>query len=358
MITAEYRSDLQNFTILHNEFIETEILTGNEKLVFIAIKRYMNNESRTAFPSIARIAKSARMCKSTVKKTLKSLEAKGIIEIEHRRTDEKGNTSNLYIIYDYKAMWTVNDSAEIKQTIKQEQAQEAIRLLESMGYTIDNKMISAPEITEMEEKDVSEVIPEEETVSKDVVIKKEKPISAPTRVADISTNKNKSFNNDTAPAQKSQPLEKYPLDWIKQHFEYDTMLFDNPSHKKDIDAVMDILHTALNTTKKTIRINGEDKPAMVVIGKLMKLDFLNIKYVIDKFSEQTGRIKNPTAYMLTLLYNAPEQHHLDISNLVQHDMYGVPEQITDAGLTDAQPEATGKSPEPHIPEKKGGGMFE
>ena len=60
---------------------------------------------------------------------------------------------------------------------------------------------------------------------------------------------------------------------------------------------------------------------MVVIGKLMKLDYSEIMYCIEKYSEQTERIKNPTAYMLTLLYNAKEQMNLDISNQVQHDMY-------------------------------------
>ena len=84
---------------------------------------------------------------------------------------------------------------------------------------------------------------------------------------------------------------------------------------------MSILHTSLNTTKATIRIGGEDKPAMVVIGKLMKLDYSDIMYAIEKYQEQTDRIKNPTAYMLTLLYNAKEQSNLDITNQVQHDMY-------------------------------------
>lgn len=60
---------------------------------------------------------------------------------------------------------------------------------------------------------------------------------------------------------------------------------------------------------------------MVVISKLMKLDYSEIMYAIDKFAEQTERIKNPTAYMLTLLYNAKEQMNLDITNQVQHDMY-------------------------------------
>ena len=70
---------------------------------------------------------------------------------------------------------------------------------------------------------------------------------------------------------------------------------------------MNILYTTMNTTRATIRIAGDNKPTMVVISKLMKLHNESIMYALDKFSEQTERIKNPTSYMLTILYNAPEQ---------------------------------------------------
>ncbi len=83
---------------------------------------------------------------------------------------------------------------------------------------------------------------------------------------------------------------------------------------------MSILHTAMNTTKPTIRIAGQDKPCMLVIGKLMKLHKESIMYAIEKYQEQTERIKNPLSYMLTILYNAPEQYSLDIQNQVSHDM--------------------------------------
>lgn len=99
------------------------------------------------------------------------------------------------------------------------------------------------------------------------------------------------------------------------------MIHDNPYKKQSIDSVMDILHTTLNTSKKTIRIAGTDKPTMVVIGKLMKLNNESILYAIKKFQEQTERVKNPTSYMLTILYMAPEQFHLDITNQVQHDLF-------------------------------------
>ncbi len=98
------------------------------------------------------------------------------------------------------------------------------------------------------------------------------------------------------------------------------MVLDYPLQQNDIDSVMSILYTAMNTTKSTIKISGENRPAMAVIGKLMKLHKESIMYAIKQFSEQTERIKNPTAYMLTILYNAPEQFNLDIQNRVSHDM--------------------------------------
>lgn len=98
------------------------------------------------------------------------------------------------------------------------------------------------------------------------------------------------------------------------------MVLDNPYSQQDIDSVMNILYTTMNTIKTTVRIAGEDKPSMVVIGKLMKMHKESIMYAIDKFSEQTERIKNPISYMLTILYNMPEQFNLDIQNQVSHDM--------------------------------------
>ncbi len=158
-------------------------------------------------------------------------------------------------------------------------------------------------------------------------IEEKRSISAPTKVTDIDINTKLKINNTTKIAEsQAQPSERYALDQIHQYFEYEILIQDPHYTHDDIDSVMFILHTALNTVKPTIRINGEDKPSMVVIGKLMKLNMQDIKYSIDKFKEQTDRIKNPTAYMLTILYNAKEQSNLDFANMVHHDMHGMPEQ--------------------------------
>ena len=152
------------------------------------------------------------------------------------------------------------------------------------------------------------------------VLGKEKRLeSEPTKAQNQALKTNIYTNKDTMKQTESQHLERYTINQIKQLFDYDIMLHDNPYSQQDIDSVIDILYTALNTNKETIRIAGQDKPSMVVIGKLMKLHKESIMYAIETYQKQTERIKNPTSYMLTILYNAPEQFNLDIQNQVSHN---------------------------------------
>ena len=130
-------------------------------------------------------------------------------------------------------------------------------------------------------------------------------------------------SNYIADNAKSQELERYSMQEIKEHFDYKTMINDRADEKESIDSVINVIYDIVNTRKKTVRINGEDKPTMVVIGKLMKLNYSEIMYCIDKFNDKTERVKNQNSYMLTLLYNAKERMHFDISNQVQHDMYNL-----------------------------------
>ena len=128
-------------------------------------------------------------------------------------------------------------------------------------------------------------------------------------------------SNYIADNAKSQELERYTMQEIKDHFDYNVMINDRADEKESIDSVINVIYDVLNTSKKTIRINAENKPTMSVQSKIMKLNYSEIMYCIDKFNEKTERIKNTTAYMLTLLYNAKERMHFDVSNQVQHDMY-------------------------------------
>lgn len=156
---------------------------------------------------------------------------------------------------------------------------------------------------------------------KNITRKEKAPTSVPTKVSDVSTNKNSSSSNDdTTPAPESQVSERYTMEEIRKRYDYYIYMLHNPVLRDDIDTVFNVLYDALNTTKETLRVNREDKPAMVVISRLLKLDMETILYVIEQYRKQTCRIKNVKGYLLSMLYNAKEQCHLDIQNQVSYDM--------------------------------------
>lgn len=290
------------FTIIYDDCFESDVFDNiYQKMVYMTLKKFANSNNQ-CFPSLKKIASVASISIRKVQETLKELRDKVLIGIKSQFRPDGGRTSNLYTIYDIAELHNTSNEKETTTTLGEKSVLKTETEITSNNTTIKKATV----VSEAEE---------------DIEIKKE-PISAQNKVTDIDIN-NKLKINDTTQAAKSQvqPSERYTLDQIHQHFDYETLI-QNPHYVKErIDSVMSILYTALNTTKPTIRINGEDKPSKVVISKLMKLNMMDIEYSIDKFKEQTERINNPTAYMLTILYNSKEQAELDFTNMVEHDMY-------------------------------------
>lgn len=284
---------------IYHDFLDSTIINGKEKLIFILLKRYLNfNDDKsgvagTVYPTLDTLSKQSGMTKKTVIGILKKLESKGLIVVKQQGL----NRPNIYTIRDFSGIWKAGTDEEVKEAIdlyeEEYEDSKIIERLKSKGYKV------------IKEKELETTEPTKVTVESSTKFNR----------YDIS----KSIPNP----QKSQELERYTTEQIKQFFDYDILANDKLLYKKDIDAVFAVLHTALNTTKAKMRVGGEDKPTMVVIRKLMQLDYADIRYCIDKYAEQTQRIKNPTAYMLTLLYNAKEQRDLDISNQVNYDMYNL-----------------------------------
>lgn len=282
-------TDQRSFVMVYHDFLKSELLDNHYQIIIYIFLKMFANSNNQCFPSAKKLSQLTKIGITKVKATLNELEEKNIITKENRIRSDGGKSSNLYTIHDFKELWTAGSNEEVATVIEKYEDSKLISILESKGY---------------------------------MVIKEKGPTSAPTKVTDVSTQLNclKQFDN-TIPVPKSQELERYTLKEIKELFGYDTMIYDNPDEQEHIDSVMDILYTTMNTNKTTIRIARTDKPTMVVIGKLMKLNNESILYAIRKYKEQTERIKNPTAYMLTILYMAPEQYKLDITNQVQHDLF-------------------------------------
>lgn len=279
----------------YHDFLDSTIINGKEKLIFILLKRYLNFRddksgiSGTVYPTLDTLSKQAGMTKKTVIGILKKLESKGLIVVKQQGL----NQPNIYTIRDFSGVWTAGTDEEVKAAIElyedEYEDSKIIERLRNKGYKV------------IKEKGLESTPTKEQTQA---------PIN----------NSVLNLYNYITDDEKSQVAERYSMEQIKEYFYYDIMVHDNPYKQKSIDMVMNILYDALNTSKKTIRVSGEDKPAMVVQSKLMKLDNSCIMYAIEKFSENTERVKNPISYMLTILYKAQEQYDLDIQNQVSHDM--------------------------------------
>lgn len=82
---------MSNFTTIENMILETEALTLHEKMVYISLRRFMNNSTDTAFPGAKRLARMSRMSERKVRECIKSLNEKGWVGVERRQND-----TNLY----------------------------------------------------------------------------------------------------------------------------------------------------------------------------------------------------------------------------------------------------------------------
>lgn len=284
-------TDQRKFTIIYNDFLESKLLNYYEKMIFITLKKFADNDTKRAFPSLNTIQKITGISLSQIRRSIEHMKELGVITIENRIDKEKGHQSNIYTLYDYAEIWDIGSSEDVKTIAEEISERKLVAELQAKGYT---------------------------------VIKEKELDTEPTKAQHQALQKNNSnfykYNN-TSDFKKSQDLENYSLEFIHTLYDYKIMIHDYPYEQGNIDAVMNILKDTLNTTLPTIRIGQEDKPTMVVISKLMKLNYSEILYVIQKYKEQTERVRNPKNYILTMLYQAKEQMDLDITNQVQHDMY-------------------------------------
>lgn len=285
-IIVQLASPERYYTKCYHDFMDCNLLNGEEKIVFLALKRFLDvkSEQGKVFPTIETIQDMIGWGNQKVVKHIKSLVKKGVV----KKIRQGLSKPNIYILSDYATMWTcdtVEDMAAVadNQGVKPLTPEQHIAELERMGYKVE--------------------------------IKEKKLASEPTKAHKQALDNQNFFKEQNTTDKPKSQAEWYSIEQIKELFDYAILIADHPEHEADLQAVFDILYEVLNTSKPTVRISGEDKPQAVVTGKLMKLTHYDIQYAIDKFHEQTGEIKNTRAYLLTILYHSREQSYLDLMNL-------------------------------------------
>ena len=87
-----------------------------------------------------------------------------------------------------------------------------------------------------------------------------------------------------------------------------------------MEEILELIVDTVCTTKETVRISGDDKPAEVVKSQFLKLDIEHIRFVMDALRENTTKVRNIRQYLLATLYNAPLTISNHFRSLVNHDM--------------------------------------
>ena len=88
----------------------------------------------------------------------------------------------------------------------------------------------------------------------------------------------------------------------------------------EFDTIAAIATAVSNAGIGIIRISGDEIPTEAVKSRFLKLNKEHIGYVMDSMRQNTTRITNIRAYMLSALYNAPLTISQYYTSLVSHDM--------------------------------------
>ena len=110
---------------------------------------------------------------------------------------------------------------------------------------------------------------------------------------------------------------------VYENIEYEHfMKHSKLGEREQIAEMADLIIETLCSTRPYINISGNDYPAELVKGKMLKLTSMHIEYVIDCLKENRADIKNIKRYLLATLFNAPSTIDNYYTAKVNHDLYG------------------------------------
>jgi len=106
--------------------------------------------------------------------------------------------------------------------------------------------------------------------------------------------------------------EQLEMDYLKNEFKHDEEI---------LSLILRLIVEVMCSNRKLIRIASDDKPVEIVRSTFMKLDSEHIRFVMNRFKENTTEIRNIKQYLLASIYNAPLTIDAHYDALVRHDMY-------------------------------------
>lgn len=96
--------------------------------------------------------------------------------------------------------------------------------------------------------------------------------------------------------------------------------------------LVELIHDVVNSKVPKIKVNGDNLPSEVVRSRFLKLTSAHLKCVIENFKQQTVKINNVRAYLITALYNSYTSASGHYNNQELQKAAGDPERSAPRGL--------------------------
>lgn len=137
-------------------------------------------------------------------------------------------------------------------------------------------------------------------------------------------NPNKTENKKTKESQSDHiRIFEERMAMVRENIDYDWYVEnkDAPDRKMFFE-LYNIIESVMADGSDQIRIGDHLLYAEVVKSRMLKLNQMHLRYVMDCVGDQTGEIRRMDRYLLAALYHAPETEGMYYTQKVHHDFYG------------------------------------
>jgi hypothetical protein len=280
----------------------------------------------TAFPSRSKILYDLQIGETRYYKHFKLLKQYGYIKVE-QNTDSAGKfRNNIYTLVEMIEPHPQNrgtekpcphfEDTDNAYTENEGTKSNILKINNFKSNTEGQSHSQGQSHTEQEQKADLTLTIDSEAKAKEEIPKIEKELPKTPKPA------SEGFQRSTSTIS----INNYSQD---DYIAYKTILQENigysdflVTHKFDIELVNELLDCMLDvicTDKPTVKINGEEKSRSMVKSQYLKVNYLDIEHVLDRYKDQRHKITHVHAYLKTMLYTCKQENGHYYTNAVRVD---------------------------------------
>ena len=132
------------------------------------------------------------------------------------------------------------------------------------------------------------------------------------------TTENDSIKSSPKTQQHIYDYNSY-LKIIQDNIDYQNLLKANPHDRDLIDNIINAMLDVVCTLSSTVKINGEDKSRNLVINQYLKIGYMDVQHILNRFKEQRNKITHVHSYLKTMLYTCKQENGFYYTNAVRAD---------------------------------------